>query len=376
MIMTPEAFAVSDEFRRGLRTLALSRDPRDVRPLAALVSAYYAADRHPYKIRDLAALLAVRERPFDSRNPLYDEWEPVLDKLMLEEWEPVLGLLPLFERVPAKPGVWAELIACLTQELVLLGADLTRVPAALRCAAALRKQGHPLARLPLRLSRGEGNRLNRHSCSVRGWEPHHSHYYLREETEIEKKTTFPLPGWDARSSRGGFGHGEPRRVSTPGQERLIAAAVEHWGPPYLAMTIELPRRFEPGEMRSPAVNALLPGWCGREIRLKGHPATLKEAFAELFYNACCDVRHVRGFRGGYARMKAWQSVAGLVRAPAQASAHRIGRIATRWRWTMFTLVEQRQDYSRDGMISIGALSPGGDKVSLLISLSKWAHWNR
>ncbi|MEV7013840.1 DUF6183 family protein [Streptosporangium sp. NPDC051022] len=370
-------FMVSGDFRRGLRKLALSRAVRDVEPLAVLIRDRYAAGGQVHRIRDLAALLAARERPFERWDPLFDEWEPLLDRLPIEQWEPVLGLLPFFERVPDRPDMWAELIACLAQELVAHGADLTLLPAALRCAAALRKLGHPLARLPLRPVRGERELLPPRTWSDNWEPPRPPHYdYGSEETGLEKGMTFSLsgslpgspPGRDSRFSHGGFGHGAPRRVSTPGQERLIAAAVERWGRPHAAMIIELPRRFGREEPVPPGVDVSLPDRYGGRIRLRGHPARLEGVVGELFGNAYCDVSRVRGLRAGYGRLQTWRSVAGLVRAPGGASVYRIGRLAARWRWMTFVLSGRPQDWMQ-GMIAVGAIGPRGDVLSLLVSTS-------
>lgn len=114
----------------GPHGLILARIPGDAGPLAELVRGHYVGERWLREVRDLAALLA--------------------------ESRPVHHLLPLFGRVPVEPDTWAELIACLAQELVVRRVNLTRVPAAVRCADALRESGHPLAGLPLRLGRGGG----------------------------------------------------------------------------------------------------------------------------------------------------------------------------------------------------------------------------
>ncbi|WP_326639776.1 DUF6183 family protein [Streptosporangium sp. NBC_01755] len=62
----------------------------------------------------------------------------------------------------------------------------------------------------------------------------------------------------------------------------------------------------------------------------------------------------------------WRSIAGLVRAPAEASVHRVNELAARWRWLVFRIT-RRTPYWTDQKLAVGALSPRGNVLSLLVS---------
>jgi uncharacterized protein (TIGR02996 family) len=74
----------------------------------------------------------------------------------------LLAILERFER----DDRFLELLACLVQEIVLRGIILDEFPAAKGVAARLRKQDHPLARLPLALTTVEGD--------LRDWFPRYA----------------------------------------------------------------------------------------------------------------------------------------------------------------------------------------------------------
>ncbi|WP_433412986.1 DUF6183 family protein [Microtetraspora malaysiensis] len=314
------------ERRGGPHERALARVPGDAASLAELVRDQYADERQGGRVRDLAALLAERRR--------------------------VHHLVPLLEHPPEEPDAWAELVACLIQELVARRRTLVRVPAAARCADALRGLGHPLAGLPLKRTRGE----RRMDAAVLGpgWTP-------RGEQALPEP-----PERDAWLAGRGSPDHEPRIVSTREDERRIASAVEHWGAPEVAAVIELPRRIDPQELTPLEVNAFLPGALSAQIALYGAMTSLDTVVNELFAVAYCDASYSPGLRGGYGRLAAWQSVAGLVRAPAGASVHRINELAARWRWTMFRII-RRQPYWVYRELAIGALSPRGTVLSLLVT---------
>ncbi|GAA0854598.1 DUF6183 family protein [Streptosporangium amethystogenes subsp. fukuiense] len=308
----------------------LARVPGDAGSLAELVRGHYVGERRLREVRDLAALLAESRR--------------------------VHHLLPLFGCVPAEPDTWAELIACLAQELVVRGVNLTRVPAAVRCAAALRELGHPLAGLPLRLGRGE--RRMRAPWFESGWVPRREHY-IPEHPEVARIFL------DGRAPAGVPG-GEPATVSTRQEERLITTAVEHWNSSGWAKIFELPGAVGPEELVPLGVNAFLPGAFGAETALHGGRGSLGAVLGELFTSAYCDASYSSGLRGGYGRLAAWRSVAGLVRAPADASVHRVNELAARWRWLLFRIT-RRTPYWTDQELAVGALSPRGKVLSLLVS---------
>ncbi|WP_436762980.1 DUF6183 family protein [Streptosporangium sp. V21-05] len=317
---------------------ALSRVPVDAEGLAGLVRTRYTGDHGLRRIRDLAALLA--------------------------EKRPVHRLLPLLERLPAEPGGWAELVACLTQELVVRRVDLTRVPSAVRCAATLRELRHPLAELPLKRSRGE-RRVG--PCDF-PWRVQ-SGFHVPEPPPIalregEGGGRECASSWDARQARTPVC--APRVVSTGRDERLITSAVRHWSSASLAVIVEPPRRFDPREVASSRVNAFLPESLGAGGVLNGRLESLDTVVGELFTAAYCDSLFSTGSRGGYGRVRAWRSIAGLVRAPAGASVHRVNELAARWTWMAFRLT-RREPYWVDQEIAIGALSPRGNALGLLIS---------
>ncbi|MGV9772179.1 DUF6183 family protein [Streptosporangium sp. NPDC003464] len=352
---------ISHEIMSGPHGPALSRVPGDAGALAELVRGQYGDDqyggrhgggRQDGRIRDLAALLA--------------------------EQRPLHHLLPLLERVPAEPDAWAELVACLAQELVVRRVNLARVPAAVRCAAALRELGHPLAGLPLKRTRAE--RQADAACSGPGWTPYRR-LPVPEHPEITRLLQDPAgpegpvaggggerptPRWDAWLARGGAPGRGAEIVSTREDGRLITAAVEHWSSPGEAMIIELPRCLDPQGLVPLGVNTFLPDAFGARIALNGERAGLSAVVGELFTMAYCDATYSRGLRGGYGRLKAWQSVAGFVRAPAEASVHRVNELAARWRWMAFRTT-RRQPYWVYQELAIGALSPRGDVLSLLLS---------
>ncbi|WP_283139641.1 DUF6183 family protein [Rhizohabitans arisaemae] len=324
---------------RGPDDPALWSVPVDVEGLASLVCKPLTNPRH---VRDLAALLA--------------------------EKRPVRRLLPLLERVPLRLDNWAELVACLMQELVLRRVNLTRVPAAVRCAGALRELGHPLAGLPLKRSRGE-----RHTYLYDFPWASYSDFSVPEHPEIEwlpqaqkgewggYRESTPL--WDAWLAKVPIC--ESRIVSTKHDKELISSAVQHWSSSW-AEIIELPRRFDPGEVASLWVNAFLPDAHRATGALNGQVASLGSVVGELLTMAYGNSVFGNGSRGGYGRMKVWQSIAGLVRAPADASVHRVNELAARWTWLAFKLT-RREPYWVDRELAIGALSPGGNVLSLLVS---------
>ncbi|WP_433380615.1 DUF6183 family protein [Streptosporangium sp. CA-115845] len=308
----------------------LARVPGDAGSLAELVRGHYVGERRLREVRDLAALLAESRR--------------------------VHHLLPLFGCVPAEPDTWAELIACLAQELVVRRVNLTRVPAAVRCVAALRELGHPLAGLPLRLGRGE--RRMRVPYFQAGWVPQ-PEGCIPEHPEVAR---ILLDGRALTRAPGG----EPATVSSQQEERLITAAVEHWSSPGWAKIFELPGAAGPEELVPLGVNAFLPDAFVAEIVLNGQLDDLGSVVGELFTSAYCDAVHFPGLRGGYGRLATWRSVAGLVRAPADASVHRVNELAARWRWLAFRIT-RRTPYWTDQELAVGALSPRGKVLSLLVS---------
>ncbi|MEU8267993.1 DUF6183 family protein [Sphaerisporangium sp. NPDC049002] len=345
----------SHEITSGLHDPALSRVPGDPGALAELVRGQYGGDQYGVdrqrgQIRDLAALLAERRQ--------------------------VHHLLPLLEHVPAEPDAWAELIACLTQELVVRRVNLTRVPAAARCAAALRELGHPLADLPLKRTRAE--RWMNRTCLDPGSAPYRG-LPAPEHPEITRLLPGPAdpegpaargdgerptPLWDAWAESGGSAG---RVVSTREDERNITAALEHWSSPgEEARIIELPRCFDLQELLPLGVNTFLSGTFRAHTALTGVRVSLDGVVDELFTKAYCDASWNRGLRAGYGRLRAWQSVAGLVRAAAGSSVHRVNELAARWRWMAFGTT-RRQPYWVYQGLAIGALSPRGNVLSLLIS---------
>ncbi|MGC5014288.1 DUF6183 family protein [Streptosporangium sp. DT93] len=90
------AYRIGDEPHAAV----LAAVPGDAAAPAELVRGRYTGARGVRDVRDLAALLA--------------------------ESLPVHRLLPLFGHPPSGPDMWAELIACLTQELVVRGGAAAR----------------------------------------------------------------------------------------------------------------------------------------------------------------------------------------------------------------------------------------------------------
>ncbi|GAA2871060.1 hypothetical protein GCM10010517_31370 [Streptosporangium fragile] len=271
-----------------------------------------------------------------------------LAAVMAEE-QPVHHLLPLFEHTPVKDGAWAELVACLLQELVVRGVRLTRVPAAVRCAEALRELGHPLARLPLKRVRGE------RGLSV--------YVYLPKPPELREIPAIP---------------DRPEGVVEGGDRKLINAAVAHWGLG-TGILLKLPERLGPEDLVPLGINRFLPEGLRASVVLNGVRTDLAVVVSKLFDAAYQRATHKEGLRGGYGRPAVWRSVAGLIGAPADAPVHRINELAARWHWLMFEVIMRHELRYRDGelvydapgwrgdLLAVGALSPRGDRLGLLIN---------
>ncbi|GAA2871068.1 hypothetical protein GCM10010517_31380 [Streptosporangium fragile] len=313
---------------------ALSAVPGDPEALAEVVHREY---RDRLLVRDLAAVLA-QERP--GRR-----------------------LLPLFELLPVRADVWAELLACVLQELVIRGMRLTRAPAAVRCAERLRELGHPLAGLPLKRSRGE--RELRVPCyESRRWDGCWTLYVPEppELPDVSALSTRP----DGGPARENAAAARPKGIVDGGDPELIGAAVEHWGPT-LATLMRLPSRVAPADLLAPmAVNRFLPERLREGVVLNGVRTDLTWVVADLLTAAYRPATYVEGLRGGYGRLAVWRSVAGLVGAPGDTSVHRVNELAARWHWLAFR-VTRREPYWVDRELAVGALSPRGDRLGLLIA---------
>ncbi|MBB2912070.1 hypothetical protein FHS43_003350 [Streptosporangium becharense] len=308
--------------------------PGDPEPLAEVIHREY---RDRLLVRDLAAVLA------DKR--------------------PGRRLLPIFDLLPVRTDVWAELQACLLQELVLRGMRLSRVPAAVRCAERLRELGHPLAGLPLKRSRGE-RRLNVPVYDAPRWDGIWTVHVPEpsEPPDVSALSTRPTGSPDRKKAAAA----RPEDIVDGGDPKLIVAAVAHWGPT-LATLMRLPRHVAPADLLAPmAVNRFLPGGLREGVVLNGVRTGLESVVADLLTAAYRNATYEVGLRGGYGRVAVWRSVAGLVGAPGDASVHRVNELAARWHWLAFR-VTRRERYWVDQELAVGALSPRGDRLGLLIA---------
>jgi hypothetical protein len=218
-------------------------------------------------------------------------------------------------------GGVAEFLYVLTHEAVLRRKIDDSIPVAMRLAARTRREGHPLARLPLRLFGLETDG----PVFVPDYRPPRS----------SSVTAGVSGGWEEeRSLPPGIGPVTPptlAEVTTPKMADLAASAVRTWiersNGRYEARMFEsvepIPVRWVcPSSLRSLRLESLAgadeQAVCVREI-------TPRQGFGYLFSAAATGGAYTWGEGGAYGRLAAWESVAALtgcaVADMARASAH-------------------------------------------------------
>ncbi|GAB2798400.1 hypothetical protein GCM10027073_33190 [Streptomyces chlorus] len=329
-----------------------ARVPSDIDSLVSIVQEY----REIHEARDLAVQLA-------------DRWMPQ-------------QLLPLFELVPVRRDSWAEFLACLTQELLLRGACLRNNLAVNDCLRSLQQLEHPLAFLPMKLTRAERQTATNYRESVnpshwrdsRNWQSTGSLHWTdglnRESIGSSYWTDGPLPNNyyipDPQTESCGRGSAKfvtCRDTATREQRQAIGAFVEHWNgsPKVLLLQAAEPLALE--ELVPVGANRYLPDGSWREIE-KGMHISFSDVYEMLLHVTYRRGSYTQGMKGAYGRAAVWQSIAGLIRAPLDTPVVRVNELAARWHWLSFD--QSFGTYWVYQHFAIGALSPRGHYLSLLL----------
>ncbi|WP_324787349.1 DUF6183 family protein [Streptomyces sp. H51] len=314
---------------------ALRCVPGDTRSLVRIVRSY----RQMHDAQDLAARMA------DARKSHH--------------------LLPLFEQVPERRDSWAEFLACLAQELLLRGVRWSDRPVVMECIRSLRQLRHPLAFLPTKLTRTE-RRATPPALSC---------------TSSTMWRSCPPPGGFIPKSPPEAGRHlikSPipcRDTATAEQVAAIGAVVKHWNGSPQVLLLQAAEPLTVDELVPVGANRCLPDGCGtargalrdsgRELGA-GVRTELHRVFEILLDATYREGSYDRGIGGAYGRAAVWRSVAGMIRAPLDTPIERVNELAARWNWFCFDRPERSQDFD-DLHLAVGALSPRGRHLSLLIS---------
>jgi len=280
-----------------LLTLAPGRD--NVEQALRLIATASPADRR--RQRYAASLLAAGQSPAD--------------------------LVVAFAGGASSGGAPEELRACLVHELVLRGTAIAEMRSIARRATSAHWQYHPLAWLPLELSGLEAAR------SLPSYHARGGSYAAPYGPSSQEGR--PLP--DVR----GKAVPSARDVTTPVVSAAIGAAVANWveesNGKVEAKVFDLvsPLRAElmPGALAALSLDCL----CGltprSRLTLSACPST--RAWQVLFAAASSGGACNHGLYGAYGRLAAWQSIAGLCGANADAPAAEVERQAQVCDWFSF-----------------------------------------
>ncbi|MCB5169709.1 DUF6183 family protein [Streptomyces bambusae] len=306
-----------------VRALALTPGRDSVEQLIALLDAHAPLSTTEAGPRMVASLLAEAQDPGDLAELLYDR--PERDK-------------------------HDELRSCLFQELLLRGVDTT-AHAALSTWVRWRPGWHPLVWLPAELRPFEAGS--------------------------------PFPSRGITSAAGGLWSGltaegrvDPATPRTAGPSSLRNGIGVELHETIVSATKDLGHcdawLFEPDEPVAPSdVPALLPtlamdcvAGLGPSDRYEVAIRPLADIWKILFSSASMGGVYGGGSQGAYGRRAAWFSLAGLVGAPAGASAAEVEALAMASTWFHF---ECDSEWFQNEIYDYGiaALSPGRRRIAVL-----------
>ncbi|MEU1626775.1 DUF6183 family protein [Streptomyces sp. NPDC020096] len=245
-----------------------------------------------------------------------------------------------------------ELRACLFHELVLRGVDTNDFPP-LTYWPLVRPGWHALCWLPVRRRELEAD-VDFPSRSISG-----GAWGVATGLPTEGRLDPPTPRTAERSAL--------QDIATADVHQAIVSAVEAggWGDGG-AWVFMLDEAIEPD--RVPALLPTLPMACvdglGPADRFEIAVRPVDEIWCLLFGTASMGGMYSPGAYGAYGRLAAWQSMAGLSGAPADASAEEVERHARRGTWFHF---EADADWFHNEIYDYGiaALSPDRRRIAVL-----------
>ena len=246
-----------------------------------------------------------------------------------------------------------ELRDCLFHELVLRGVDADAFPA-LHAWTIVRPGWHALAWLPVH-RRGIETGADFPSRSING-----SSHGVPSQLPAEGRVDPPTPRTSERSAL--------RDMATTVVQESIVAAVQagEWGN-HGAWVFLLDEAIAPE--RVPALLPTLPMPCvdglGPEDRFGVAVRPPDEIWRLLFATASMGGMFDSGVHGGYGRLWAWRSIAGLSGAPAGASAEEVEHRARQCTWFHFEAVTEWFHGDIDSDYGIAALSPDRRRIAVL-----------
>jgi uncharacterized protein (TIGR02996 family) len=306
----------------------------------------------PGSTAKLEALLTILR----ARNQLPAQSPNFASRLAAYQQEAVL--VSLFEQHAEDESV-GELLACLTQEMVLRGREVRRLPVLAQFGEKLRGLGHPLAHLPLQLTDLElrlRNYLPSYGERSVAWSSPQSH---PPGEAAQPLPAHPLSGNPVAATED---------TDAPSAER-IAAAFQTWcerSNGYVEARTFRPARavsavdLSVGLLQSLGL-ACLQGAEAEDIRTSRVPP--HQAVNILFSAAAGGGAYSSGLLGAYGRSATWRSLGGLVGATAGESIECIAALAHGCLWASF---DASSEWFCDVAWDYGLLAVRPDGLSLAV----------
>lgn len=244
-----------------------------------------------------------------------------------------------------------EFLACLLQELLLRHGSLEPEPFA-SFWAAIQSQGHPLARLPLRLTSVEE--------FVSRWLPSYTWpgHLLQPDIRPDNGPQDVPGGAEVVAAF-------ERETTVPADKERISAAVATWLPHGSAETRVFSLRAN--DPVRPLAGVLADA--GLECLGGRGPSRVdaiapSQAFDALFPAASTGGAYDKGNHGAYGRLKAWETMSALVGAPADKSIEKVAELAERSRWFRFE-TDSGWFYEVVWDIALATVSADGSRLAIV-----------
>lgn len=243
---------------------------------------------------------------------------------LLASAQPPEVLFALF-RIPLENPKCREVLACLIQEMIVRRIDVTGPPAAFQ--DGLRREGHPLGRLPLTLLRQEETLPTFFSSYVSGKLPLGGRAAPLDPIEPPSDEAIPI-AWS------------PLAMSED-DLRMLRSAFDNWighsnGRVELA-AFTADRLLEGGDI-APDILQALPLKCLEDCTpesLALYRASALNIFSELFLSAAHGAAYSPGYYSAYGRLDAWRTVRGFIGC-RDASFEDLSREMDRCAWFAFS----------------------------------------
>jgi uncharacterized protein (TIGR02996 family) len=255
---------------------------------------------------------------------------------------------------PSTDAGMFEYRSCLLQELVINGHEPSAIPGIDRHLAAMRRQGHPLAALPLKLQDVESE--------LARWLPR-----FRDEPDAVERDWPQVP--DHPQVQPGDRRTQVIVASRtdPGPESGASAAVRGWIEQSNGVAEHCEIRFDQPlrEITLETFESLgldsLASSRGHRARVSviGHRATIEI----LFGAACNGGAYARTEYGAYGRLHAWQSLHWLAGAAEPDDLAAVAKAAARCHWFSYLGTDWFMDIAWD--LGLIAIRPDGLSAAVL-----------